>query len=846
MNKRIACVLLVLVLCFAFIGQNICVVDAAINTTTFNTKVQEFIKDSRWENGVSWGDNQTPKLSKWSSIGCCAYAADFVAYVYGSTTAAWTASGFTKFTNLNEIRVGDIIHITGHWFVVIERNGNNLKTVEGNFDDKVRVSSDGWGIKDGKLHNLKASSSECTFEYGYHYNFSDSSSNTNSSSQIYYNIDMSSSVLASRTNQQVSSDCAVVSMVTVESYLYGAKTAAGKNAVYKALVNKNGDDNYAYWSNCGYVSHSSVNWATVYEQLSIGYPVIVHRPATSSNSQHWAVVAGYKGSTTKLEKDKFIIVDVYHGSGSKDIYTSAEWRGSVAIDRMVTRKNGISITSLTGIRIAIDHPATVHQNGAGHGVLGYITSNENLLSVTVTVTNANTGANVYNKTITPNAKSYLIYNLDSEMTFAKWAVGEYFFTVVAKTAEQTRAYQSYFQITKGWPLSLPKRSYNFNFNNNGGSGNVTSQLVYYGDKLTIPTTTPTRNGYKFVGWTVVRSTDNTSYYSKGEWLSNNQAGSSDAKKIYKPGDVYSINYDWVKGSFTNRNYTFYAVWETDKPVTYTISYNANGGTGAPSSQTKTHGQSMSLSNLEPVRSGHTFIGWANTSNATVATYKSGDEFKTDANTTLYAVWKVNAVSEKPKFVVDNLVASGGDTVEVKISFKNNPGIASVKLSVAFDSLLTLEKITYNKDLNGMAQQPQSLNSPVTLNWFNGAGNTEGDIVFATLTFKVGKTAKSGDVANISVSYEPNNIYRIAEDFTEELIDFEIVNGSISVLSHTPGDINNDGMVDNRDITRLFQYLSNWDVIVNESALDVNGDSVIDNRDLTRLFQYLSNWDVKIY
>lgn len=563
MFKRIYTVLLVLVLSFVFVGQNICVVDAAISTTTFNSKVQEFVNDSRWKNGISWGDNQAPKLSKWSSVGCCAYAADFVAYVYGSATAAWTASGFTKFTNLNEIRVGDVIHITGHWFVVIERNGDNFKTVEGNVDDKVRVSSDAWGIKNGKIHHLKASSSEHTFEYGYHYNFSDSNSSNLSSTQIYYNIDMSSSVLASRTNQQVSGDCAVVSMVTVESYLYGAKTAAGKNAVYKALVNKNGDDNYAYWSNCGYVSHSSVNWATVYEQLSIGYPVIVHRPATSSNSQHWAVVAGYKGSTTKLEKDKFIIVDVYHGSGSKDIYTSAEWRGSVAIDRMVTRKNGMKITSLTGIRMAIDHPATVHQNGAGHGVLGYITSNENLLSVTVTVTNANTGANVYNKTITPNAKSYLIYNLDSEMTFAKWAVGEYFFTVVAKTAEQTRAYQSYFQITKGWPLSLPKRSYNFNFNNNGGSGNVTSQLVYYGDKLTIPTTTPTRNGYKFVGWTVVRSTDNTSYYSKGEWLSNNQAGSSDAKKIYKPGDVYSINYDWVKGSFTNRNYTFYAVWEAN-------------------------------------------------------------------------------------------------------------------------------------------------------------------------------------------------------------------------------------------------------------------------------------------
>ena len=64
--------------------------------------------------------------------------------------------------------------------------------------------------------------------------------------------------------------------------------------------------------------------------------------------------------------------------------------------------------------------------------------------------------------------------------------------------------------------------------------------------------------------------------------------------------------------------------------------------------------------------------------------------------------------------------------------------------------------------------------------------------------------------------------------------------------YIPGDINNDGIVNNRDLTRLFQYLSYWEVEVNEAALDVNGDGSVNNRDLTRLFQYLSNWDVEIH
>ena len=63
--------------------------------------------------------------------------------------------------------------------------------------------------------------------------------------------------------------------------------------------------------------------------------------------------------------------------------------------------------------------------------------------------------------------------------------------------------------------------------------------------------------------------------------------------------------------------------------------------------------------------------------------------------------------------------------------------------------------------------------------------------------------------------------------------------------HIPGDINDDGDVDNKDLIRLFQYLSEWGVEVNEAALDVNGDQAVDNKDLIRLFQYLSEWGVEI-
>lgn len=70
--------------------------------------------------------------------------------------------------------------------------------------------------------------------------------------------------------------------------------------------------------------------------------------------------------------------------------------------------------------------------------------------------------------------------------------------------------------------------------------------------------------------------------------------------------------------------------------TYTISYNANGGTGAPAAQTKTYGVALTLSNTKPVKIGYPFLGWATNSSGTGTIYQPGGSFTTNANTTLYA------------------------------------------------------------------------------------------------------------------------------------------------------------------------------------------------------------------
>ena len=76
-------------------------------------------------------------------------------------------------------------------------------------------------------------------------------------------------------------------------------------------------------------------------------------------------------------------------------------------------------------------------------------------------------------------------------------------------------------------------------------------------------------------------------------------------------------------------------------VLFTITYDANGGSGAPTSQTKTYGVNLTLSSTKPTRTGHTFLGWSTDKSATSATYAAGGTFSSNANTTLYAIWKAN-------------------------------------------------------------------------------------------------------------------------------------------------------------------------------------------------------------
>ena len=81
------------------------------------------------------------------------------------------------------------------------------------------------------------------------------------------------------------------------------------------------------------------------------------------------------------------------------------------------------------------------------------------------------------------------------------------------------------------------------------------------------------------------------------------------------------------------------------PNTFTVSYDANGGTGAPAAQTKRRGEALTLSGVRPQRSGWFFLGWSAYRDAARAAYQPGAAYIIDEEITLYAVWA------KPDFVL---------------------------------------------------------------------------------------------------------------------------------------------------------------------------------------------------
>lgn len=182
-------------------------------------------------------------------------------------------------------------------------------------------------------------------------------------------------------------------------------------------------------------------------------------------------------------------------------------------------------------------------------------------------------------------------------------------------------------------------TYTVKYDANGGTGAPSNQTKKQGESLTISTAKPTKTGYTFTSWNTKK--DGT-------------------------GTKYDIGASYT----TDSDVTLYAQYK-ENTITYTVKYDANGGTGAPSNQTKTKGTDLVLSDIKPTKEGYIFVNWNTKKDGTGTSYNAGSKYTTEASVTLYAQYEKELNEEETKYTITFYTNDGTTEKSTKVVNKGD-------------------------------------------------------------------------------------------------------------------------------------------------------------------------------
>lgn len=235
------------------------------------------------------------------------------------------------------------------------------------------------------------------------------------------------------------------------------------------------------------------------------------------------------------------------------------------------------------------------------------------------------------------------------------------------------------------------KTYTLSYDANKGSNPPGDQTWTYGSstRITVSSQKPTREGYTFQGW--AESANATSVaYNSGATISSTQ---------------------WASDK------TLYAVWTAN---TYTVIFDANGGTGEMDNQPFTYDKAQNLSTNQFTKTGFIFKGWTDSNDSTYDDKASVKNLTTTPNgtVTLTAIWErgVYNLTIKPnggtllsnntindittKFAYKTLTYVGKQQLE-SISYSISPsGYNSINISFSYGATLYYSDSCVDPNSNG--------------------------------------------------------------------------------------------------------------------------------------------------
>ena len=375
---------------------------------------------------------------------------------------------------------------------------------------------------------------------------------------------------------------------------------------------------------------------------------------------------------------------------------------------------------------------------------------------------------------------------------------------------------------------IPVTKYTVSFDSVGGSA-VTAQTIEAGQKAVKPAD-PTKAGYDFKGWTLngsaydfntavngditlvatweqqqIQPTDYTVTFDSNGGSAVTAQTIEAGQKAAKPADPTKAGYDFkgwtLNGSAydfntaVNGNITLIAAWEAQQvvPATYTVSFDANGGTGTMADVTGVSGEYTLPANGFTAPSGQQFKAW----NVGGSEYAAGAAINVAADTTVKAVWKTvytgGGYGVSASYGVTVLDCVGAD---VKVSDKYAYAGEKITITIVPEQGKRVDTVAV-ADKNGKAVEVSC--------------TADG-----TYTFKMPKS-------KVTVQVQTVDIIRIEMAIDNPCILF---NGEPFVNDVSPVLIHDRTMVPVSVITAMLGGTSEWDGTTRQVTLHLDGQTFV--------------------
>ena len=258
-------------------------------------------------------------------------------------------------------------------------------------------------------------------------------------------------------------------------------------------------------------------------------------------------------------------------------------------------------------------------------------------------------------------------------------------------------------------------TYTISYNANGGSGTMASTTATYGSTTTIYANTFTKTGYSFAGWTT------------------NSDGSDDGYGWTNWSGIWK----YVNGQYgiSGGKLVLYARWSAN---TYTIKYDANGGTGAPANQSFVYNSGAKISTTKPTKTGYTFVNWKYGD----ITFDPGDAVPTGwGDFTLQAQWTVNS------YYYDVNPDSGIASFDISGAVNSGTGLTDYYTQNPYGQEITITNV---KAKTGYTYTGYTLSGSLTA--LSGSTNTT---IKTKLGAGSGAIALNSKINSYTVTYDKN-------------------------------------------------------------------------------------------